>query len=48
MPVKTVFLISTAKDLKDFREAAAAAIEGLGYKCEKMEVFGASSAHTAG
>jgi hypothetical protein len=47
MSVKTVFLSSTAKDLKDYREAAAAAIEGLGYKCEKMEVFGASSAPTA-
>lgn len=47
MSVKTVFLSSTAKDLKDYRDAAAAAIEGLGYKCEKMEVFGASSAPTA-
>jgi hypothetical protein len=47
MAVKTVFLSSTAKDLRDYRDAAAAAIEGLGYKCEKMEVFGASSAPTA-
>lgn len=42
MPDKSVFLSSTAKDLKEYREAAYRAIEGLdGYHCVRMEDFGA-------
>lgn len=42
MPIKKVFLSSTARDLKEYREAAYRAIEGLdGYHCVRMEDFGA-------
>ena len=42
MPIKNVFLSSTARDLKEYREAAYKAIEGLdGYHCVRMEDFGA-------
>ena len=43
MPIKTVFLSSTARDLRDYRDAAYQAIEGLGgdYHCVRMENFGA-------
>jgi len=42
MPIKKVFLSSTARDLKEYREAAYTAIEGLdGYHCVRMEDFGA-------
>jgi tetratricopeptide (TPR) repeat protein len=42
MPVKTVFLSSTGRDLTEYREAAYRAIEGLdGYHCVRMENFGA-------
>ncbi len=42
MPDKSVFLSSTARDLKEYREAAYRAIEGLdGYHCVRMEDFGA-------
>lgn len=42
MPMKKVFLSSTAKDLGDYRDAAYRAIEGLdGYHCVRMEDFGA-------
>ena len=43
MPIKKVFLSSTARDLQEYREAAYKAIEGLdGYHCVRMEDFGAS------
>jgi hypothetical protein len=42
MPVKTVFLSSTTRDLTQYRDAAYKAIEGLdGYHCVRMEDFGA-------
>ena len=42
MPIKKVFLSSTARDLKEYRDAAYKAIEGLdGYHCVRMEDFGA-------
>jgi hypothetical protein len=42
MPIKKVFLSSTARDLQEYREAAYRAIEGLdGYHCVRMEDFGA-------
>jgi hypothetical protein len=42
MPIKTVFLSSTARDLAQYRDAAYQAIEGLdGYHCVRMEDFGA-------
>lgn len=42
MPIKTVFLSSTAKDLAKYRDAVYQAIEGLdGYHCVRMEDFGA-------
>ncbi len=42
MPIKKVFFSSTARDLKEYREAAYDAIEGLdGYHCVRMEDFGA-------
>lgn len=42
MPSKEVFLSSTARDLKEYREAAYKAIEGLDdYHCVRMEDFGA-------
>jgi hypothetical protein len=47
-PVKKVFLSSTARDLAEYRDAAAKAIDGLeGYKCVKMEDFGATAAQAA-
>lgn len=46
--VKKVFLSSTARDLAEYRDAAARAIDGLeGYKCIKMEDFGATAAQAA-
>ncbi len=45
MPIKSVFLSSTARDLADFREKVYEAINGLdGYKCVRMEDFGARDA----
>lgn len=42
MSIKTVFLSSTGKDLAEYRQAVADAINGLdGYKCVRMEDFGA-------
>lgn len=42
MPIKKVFLSSTARDLKEYREAAYRAIEGLDdCHCVRMEDFGA-------
>lgn len=42
MPVKTVFLSSTYRDLAKHREAVITAIERLdGYHCVRMENFGA-------
>jgi hypothetical protein len=34
-----VFLSSTGRDLKTYREAAFGAIEGLGLQCVRMEDF---------
>jgi tetratricopeptide (TPR) repeat protein len=45
MNVKTVFLSSTAKDLTAYRKAVGDAINALdGYKCSRMEDFGARDA----
>ncbi len=42
MPIRTVFLSSTVRDLADYRVAAYQAIQGLqGYHCVRMEDFGA-------
>lgn len=46
--LKKVFLSSTARDLAEYREAAAKAIDALeSYKCVKMEDFTAVSAQAA-
>lgn len=46
--VKKVFLSSTARDLAEYREAAAKAIDAFeGYKCVKMEDFTATDMQAA-
>jgi len=46
--VKKVFLSSTARDLAEYRDAAAKAIDAFeGYKCVKMEDFTASDMQAA-
>jgi hypothetical protein len=49
MPIKKVFLSSTSKDLKEYRDAAYRAIEGLdGYHCVRMEDFGSRDSDVEG
>lgn len=42
LPIRSVFVSSTGKDLADYRKAVAEAIEAMdGYHCVRMENFGA-------